>query len=148
MPYMQRSKANRVAYERLMRMFSAHHPGSNLAPPQDPATVPMTAGARGISQKEGASLVGSDGVHDPPGSSATSLANFHNRLFSLLLRYKSIQGHGYQAAAGPPVFEVLKRRLGIGMECFASPLNAHFDRFASAFVDVDGPFGSCGSFFG
>ena len=45
------------------------------------------------------------------------------------------------------MFELLKQRLGVGMEAFASPLNTHFDRFASAFVDVDGPFGSCGSFF-
>ena len=80
-------------------------------------------------------------------ATADAYSDFHNRLFALLLRYKSILGHGYQAATGPPVFTVLKQRLGVGMECFASPLNSHFDRFASAFVDVDGPFGSCGSFF-
>ena len=84
----------------------------------------------------------------PTSGCTDSYVDFHNRLFAMLLRYKSIQGHGYQAAAGPPVFDILKRRLGVGMECFASPLNAHFDRFASAFVDVDAPFGSCGSFFG
>lgn len=52
-----------------------------------------------------------------------------------------------QAAAGPPVFELLRQKLAVGFECFASPLNAHFSRFGSAFPDVDGPFGSSGSFF-
>lgn len=52
-----------------------------------------------------------------------------------------------QAAVGPPVFELLRRRLSVGFECFASPLNAAYERCASAFPDVDGPFGSCGSFF-
>lgn len=74
-------------------------------------------------------------------------AAFHARLFALLLRYKSLQGHGFQAAVGPPVFRLLRRRLAVGFECFASPLNASFARCASAFPDVDGPFGSCGSFF-
>jgi hypothetical protein len=45
------------------------------------------------------------------------------------------------------VFEVLHKRLAVGCECFASPLNAHFSRCGSAFPDVDAPFGSCGSFF-
>ena len=52
-----------------------------------------------------------------------------------------------QAAAGPPVFKLLRDRLAVGFECFASPLNATFARFGSAFPDVDGPFGSAGSFF-
>ncbi|KAK9807800.1 hypothetical protein WJX72_009794 [[Myrmecia] bisecta] len=81
------------------------------------------------------------------GQSVESDAPFHLRLFAMLLRYKAIQGHGFQAAAGPPVFELLRKKLGVGCECFASPLNAHFERCASAFPDVDGPFGSIGSFF-
>jgi len=35
----------------------------------------------------------------------------------------------------------------VAVECFASPLNARFERFCSAFADVDAPFGSLGSFF-
>ena len=30
---------------------------------------------------------------------------------------------GDQAALGPPVWRVLRTRLGVGFECFASPLN-------------------------
>jgi hypothetical protein len=52
-----------------------------------------------------------------------------------------------QAAAGPSVFSLLRQQLCVGYECFASPLNAHFGRFGSAFPDVDAPFGSGGSFF-
>ena len=52
-----------------------------------------------------------------------------------------------QAAAGPSVFDLLRSQLSVGYECFASPLNAHFSRFGSAFPDVDAPFGSGGSFF-
>ena len=96
---------------------------------------------------QGVKVKSDDSGHESKITTADAYSDFHNRLFALLLRYKSILGHGYQAATGPPVFNVLKQRLGVGMECFASPLNSHFDRFASAFVDVDGPFGSCGSFF-
>ncbi|WIA19184.1 hypothetical protein OEZ85_003829 [Tetradesmus obliquus] len=81
------------------------------------------------------------------GEGNTERTALHQRLFALLLRYKSIQGHGFQAAAGPPVFELLRQKLAVGFECFASPLNAHFNKFGSAFPDVDGPFGSAGSFF-
>jgi phosphorylated CTD-interacting factor 1 len=56
-------------------------------------------------------------------------------------------GAGYQAALGETAFDVLKKRLGVGCEAFASPLNCRYGRFCSAFPDVDGAFGSLGSFF-
>uniref|UniRef100_A0A7S0L1P1 PCIF1 WW domain-containing protein n=1 Tax=Coccolithus braarudii TaxID=221442 RepID=A0A7S0L1P1_9EUKA len=65
----------------------------------------------------------------------------------MLLRYKSIRGHGFQAAIGRPVWQLLRASLGVGAECFASPLNCHLPAFASAFADVDAAFGSRGSFF-
>lgn len=74
-------------------------------------------------------------------------AGFHARLFALLLRYKTLRGHGFQAAAGPGVFRVLHALLGVDFECFASPLNARYGRYCSAFADTDAPFGSAGSFF-
>jgi|TARA_B100000524_G_scaffold341625_1_gene235884 phosphorylated CTD-interacting factor 1 len=43
---------------------------------------------------------------------------------------------------------VLRRRLGVSCECFASPLNATLPDYFSAFPDVDSFFGSRGSFFG
>lgn len=45
------------------------------------------------------------------------------------------------------MFDLLRSKASVGYECFASPLNAHFSRFGSAFPDVDAPFGSGGSFF-
>ena len=158
----------------------------------------------------------SNGNTSSIGNDSSNLrAEFHQRMFALLLRYKSLQGAGFQvgrgscadgcmgacwdavamrllpgrrailhggkpgasllcwhllantaspaviscwlnslpdcwalqAAAGPPVFKLLRDRLAVGFEAFASPLNATFARFGSAFPDVDGPFGSAGSFF-
>ena len=43
------------------------------------------------------------------------------------------------------MWRVLRERLGVGFECFASPLNCHLPRFCSAFPDVDAPFGSAGA---
>ena len=55
--------------------------------------------------------------------------------------------HGFQAALAPAAAARLRRRLDVGFECFASPLNAYLPAFASGFFDVDQPFGSRGSFF-
>ena len=52
-----------------------------------------------------------------------------------------------QAALCEHAFEALYDYLSVQMECFASPLNARYDRFCSAFPDVDQSFGSQGSFF-
>eukprot|EP00798_Chlamydomonas_sp_ICE-L_P028704 gene28704-31869_t len=75
-------------------------------------------------------------------------SEMEQRTFALLLRYKTMQGAGFQAAAGPAVFELLRKRLDVEFEAFASPLNCYFGNYCSAFPDVDGPFGSRGSFFG
>jgi phosphorylated CTD-interacting factor 1 len=45
------------------------------------------------------------------------------------------------------LFRTLKSELGVDVECFASPLNAFFGSFCSAFADTDRYFGSHGSFF-
>ena len=73
---------------------------------------------------------------------------FHARLFALLLRYKSIQGYGFQSGVGPRVFATLRAATGVAFEAFASPLNCyHTKGFCSAFPDVDAPFGTRGDFF-
>lgn len=100
-----------------------------IAPAAPPAAPPAVAPAVG-------STVGSN----------TSI--FHRRVLCLLLRYEALGGHGYQAAVSEAAFEVLRRRLGVSCECFASPLNATLPDYFSAFPDVDSFFGSRGSFFG
>lgn len=72
---------------------------------------------------------------------------FEDSLFCLLCRYDTIQGAGLQAGVPGAVMDVLLRGWGCKMECFASPFNCRYDRFASAYYDVDGSFGSVGSFF-
>ena len=80
--------------------------------------------------------------------SVSSRDAFHSRLFALLLRYKSIQGYGFQSGVGPRVFATLRDTVGVKFEAFASPLNCfHTKGFCSAFPDVDAPFGSRGDFF-
>lgn len=72
---------------------------------------------------------------------------FENALFSLLLRYDSLDGGGFQAALNEECFDALLKHFACKMECFASPLNCRYGRFCSAFLDTDSPFGSVGSFF-
>ena len=68
-------------------------------------------------------------------------------VFALLMRYETLGGAGYQSALGEDAFDVLHEKLGVSCECFASPLNARYASFCSAFLDVDVYFGSLGSFF-
>jgi hypothetical protein len=74
-------------------------------------------------------------------------SEFHRRLFCVLARYHSIQGHGFQAACTEHVFDVLHGHFGVNLECFASPLNSRYALHCSAFPDTDACFGSLGSFF-
>ena len=70
-------------------------------------------------------------------------------LFCVLLRYKACRGGGFHAALGAPAFAALRAPpVGARFEGFASPLNCRYRRYCSAFVDVDAPFGSLGSWFG
>ena len=79
-------------------------------------------------------------------------SEFLSAAFNVLARYYALQGAnarngGMQAALHPGVFDVLAVEFGCCAECFASPLNCRWDRFCSASLDVDQPFGSLGSFF-
>ena len=73
-------------------------------------------------------------------------ATFDARLFCCVLRYQSIGGAGFQAGLGGVVFRELQASLGCCFEGFASPLNTYYGAHCSAYVDVDAPFGSRGSF--
>ncbi|ORY41643.1 hypothetical protein BCR33DRAFT_852149 [Rhizoclosmatium globosum] len=75
-------------------------------------------------------------------------SEFPKALLALLLRYKSLLGHGFQAALSNVSFNVLNREFGVDFECFASPLNSRWGRHCSAFLDTDAAFGSLGDFFG
>ena len=64
------------------------------------------------------------GGGDGGGSGSTAhLADLRVRLFCTLMRYQSLGGHGSQCAVPPACFDVLKERLHVAMECFASPMN-------------------------
>ncbi|KAK9846255.1 hypothetical protein WJX81_000135 [Elliptochloris bilobata] len=131
-------KLSREAYGRLAALHRRHGATAEAAP------APAADGPDAEAAAGEADAAKCGDAAEADGGLRTAL---HLRLFALLLRYKSITGHGYQAALPPAAFDVLHSRLGVGFECFASPLNARFTRFCSAFPDVDGPFGSAGSFF-
>mmetsp|Transcript_22951 Transcript_22951/g.33873 ORF Transcript_22951/g.33873 Transcript_22951/m.33873 type:complete len:499 (+) Transcript_22951:114-1610(+) len=82
---------------------------------------------------------------------------FHLILMCLLLRYSSLsggqllndlRGGGMQGAIHPLVFHELHQYFGRPfIELFASPLNAYYLTFGSAFSTLDWHFGSIGDFF-
>eukprot|EP00434_Breviolum_minutum_P030642 symbB.v1.2.027096.t1/scaffold2753.1/size71542/8 len=79
--------------------------------------------------------------------------NFHQAAFLVLARYRILQVHekggGNQGAIPPAVFQSLKDWWSEPIEAFASPLNTLAGKgfYHSAFNDIDGFFGSRGSFF-
>jgi phosphorylated CTD-interacting factor 1 len=103
------------------------------------ADAEAAAAARGGGDSSGGGSSRSESTHNAD-------AEFDARVFALLLRYESIGGAGFQAALGGGVLRELQTALGVNFECFASPLNAYYGAFCSAFPDVDAPFGSLGSF--
>ena len=71
-------------------------------------------------------------------------------VYSMLKIYDSLMKCSrstMQLATPPKIYEQFKQKYDITLEGFASPLNHYFDRFCSAFPEVDAPFGSIGSFF-
>lgn len=73
--------------------------------------------------------------------------SFHDDLFCMLLRYETLGSTTSQAALPVNIFQFLEEYMNIKQEMFASPLNAYFPIFNSAFYDTDSCFGSIGSFF-
>jgi phosphorylated CTD-interacting factor 1 len=83
---------------------------------------------------------------------------FHLIVMALCLRYSSLsggqllndlRGGGMQGAIQPHVFRTLQHQVfgEACVEAFASPLNAYYPQFGSAFPDLDWHFGSVGDFF-
>eukprot|EP00928_Gymnodinium_smaydae_P083900 TRINITY_DN67145_c0_g1_i1.p1 TRINITY_DN67145_c0_g1~~TRINITY_DN67145_c0_g1_i1.p1 ORF type:complete len:398 (-),score=66.62 TRINITY_DN67145_c0_g1_i1:336-1433(-) len=127
-------RCTRDAYGKLAVLHRRHASAEERAPP--------IASSKDKDADEERTEVDAAAAEDP-----VKRKLLHERMFAMLLRYKSLQGHGFQAAIGKPVWEVLQKYLEVGCECFASPLNAYLPAFGSAFADVDSPFGSRGSFF-
>jgi hypothetical protein len=87
----------------------------------------------------------------------TSLPQFPQPLaqaiVAVLFRYDSLHGcqaksgGGNQAAVPTKFLQSCGEVFGTNIEAFASPLNAYYNTYCSAFSDTDAPFGSLGSFF-
>ena len=119
---------------------SDDHSGNSDSDDEDPASSTLYA------EEEAETRAGETDAAS--GTNDSGRRAFHARLFALLLRYKSIQGYGFQSGVGPRVFATLRAAAGVAFEAFASPLNCyHTKGFCSAFPDVDAPFGARGDFF-
>jgi phosphorylated CTD-interacting factor 1 len=122
----------RGAYCKLVALFRMHGPAEEW-PHAAPAAEDEATAAEAAQFEDGAAWA--------------SREQMHFRIFSLLLRYKTLHGAGFQAAAGPGVLSALRDALGVSFEAFASPMNARWAHHCSAFPDTDACFGSHGSFF-
>ena len=73
--------------------------------------------------------------------------SFHNKIFCLLLRYKTLMGNSHQFAMNTDFKDALRKQYNINMECFASSINVHYDKYCSMFYDIEKDFGSYGNFY-
>lgn len=80
------------------------------------------------------------------------MGEFPRALFAVARRYATFigsehEGAGFHGALPDAVFKVLAEDFHVCQEAFASPFNCYFSKYSSAFWDIDGWFGSQGSFF-
>mmetsp|Transcript_61763 Transcript_61763/g.145575 ORF Transcript_61763/g.145575 Transcript_61763/m.145575 type:complete len:720 (+) Transcript_61763:199-2358(+) len=159
-------KVNRQHFEKLKRMHEltaalceeCGEPAPTAEQPDAQAAGSEGSGSKKKKKKKKnkddadtkTSVNSSNGNNDSNKSSTNSSSGtsvFERDLYLMLSRYNSLLGHGMQCALPENVFTVLDKRLGASFECFASPLNARYPVFCSAFLDTDAKFGSLGSFF-
>lgn len=76
-------------------------------------------------------------------------SNFLVDAFVMLFRYQTLGklGKDTMQLSLPDNYHEKLASEHYNVECFASPINRHFDKFFSAFPDTDSCFGSLGSFF-
>ena len=111
-------KLSRAAYGKLAILHRRH---AGAAEASAPPSEEMVEAASGEAEHAEAACA-ERAAADEDGDSRSAL---HLRLLAMLTRYKSLQGHGFQAAIGKPVWQLLTSRLGVACEGFASPLNAY-----------------------
>ena len=147
------TKLSLAGYAKLCALHRRHGSQEEAVPPAPPRQgaaesepdFEEAAAEEAAAEAEAAAAEAAEAICGAGGGLVGARTALHQRVLALLLRYSTLQGSGYQAAIGPPVWRVLRARLGVGFECFASPLNCHLPRYCSAFPDVDAPFGSAGA---
>ncbi len=123
-------------YGKLAALHRRHAPEAERAPAL-PADAAGEEEEREVAAAAAASAAGD----------ADARASFHCRLLTLCLRHESTRSTSLQVSLGSGVWEVLRSKLGVGVECFSSPASCYLPAFTSAFsADVDAPFGSRGLF--
>ena len=71
------------------------------------------------------------------------------RIYNMVQRYDTVNyvRTQHQPVLPHSLFQTLAREFGAHHECFATPLNRHYDSYCSPFPDTDVSFGSFGSFY-
>lgn len=76
--------------------------------------------------------------------------NLRNDIVSMILRHlhfiDTLEGKRLHTSIPPSMYQYLSS-IGVSTECFSSPLNSYMKNYMSPYIDVDGTFGSSGSFF-
>jgi hypothetical protein len=72
----------------------------------------------------------------------------HNLILCALLRYDTLGSEANQFVHNLDYKELLRKEVGADFECFASMFNHYYSGYCSMFYDIEGLFGSSGSFFG
>lgn len=71
---------------------------------------------------------------------------FHNLVYSICVRYNTLNSGNMQLANEPKLYKLLKDKCDTNFELFASALNCYYDNFCSLFPDIEKHFGSVGNF--
>ncbi len=121
-------KLNREAYGKLCELHRRHAPVNERLPP---LALSLPDGQHEDDGAEANVAAIEHSRPDKDGSGPRKRAAVHARIFALLQRYKALHGAGFHAACPPAVFEILRERLGVQFEAFASPLNCYFPRHCS-----------------
>lgn len=141
-PYLTVSKQHLCKLIQLWTIEQRH--GSDIAPPDG------TAKGRNCRLKVSGCLdFEFDPIHHISNLSETNQPQLRMAIYSCLSRYEALRGAGYQCAIPGDAFDAATSKCGLGVtiECFASPLNCRYNKFCSAFPDIESRFGSIGSFF-
>jgi hypothetical protein len=72
----------------------------------------------------------------------------HNYILCALLRYDTLGSEANQFVHNLDYKEMMRKAVGADFECFASMFNHYYSGYCSMFYDIEGLFGSAGSFFG
>jgi hypothetical protein len=68
-------------------------------------------------------------------------------IWAIIFRYQLLSSNNHQLAVLPKIMKQMHNDYGLNFECFCFAINSTFNNFCSIYYDLEGFFGSVGSFF-